>query len=404
MNLTKSGRSRRFLPIVSNKMAKSCIFWSGKAGMNQQFATNTHFSQRTTESQTCFQQWESEDNLCGCQELLEEYHLANPVPLLIEQTTTKHSSSPQKHKDSLTSPKAKRKRTKQKQDEEEEELFEVSEVLGVKITQGEYHYFVHWKGYSVKENSWVPLSRFRDKKGIERFHSRAMLEWNFPKRGEISVLVGGPPCQGVCVNNRFRNFAHPLEDKKNVMMAVFLDYVKYFHPDIVLFENVPGILSLSDGYLLRFLIASFISMGYQVKQGILQAAYYGVPQRRWRVLIWAARKGVHMPVFPSPTHCGHIQVPQIIGRQYNPFAPHTHLFLQLFSHVLAGCSCSPKAVICFHQCPCMMLFLTCLCPSWKDRMMNPCCNTFHLHKTSSKSTSAVAAAVKRKQKTAMNLQ
>ena len=284
-----------------------------------------------TESQTCFQQWESEENLCGCQELLEEYHLANPVPLLIEQTTTKHSSSPQKHKDSLTSPKAKRKRTKPKQDEEEEELFEVSEVLGVKITQGEYHYFVHWKGYSVKENSWVPLSRFRDKKGIERFHSRAMLEWNFPKRGEISVLVGGPPCQGVCVNNRFRNFAHPLEDKKNVMMAVFLDYVKYFHPDIVLFENVPGILSLSDGYLLRFLIASFISMGYQVKQGILQAAYYGVPQRRWRVLIWAARKGVHMPVFPSPTHCGHIQVPQIIGRQYNPFAPHTYL-LCLFSH------------------------------------------------------------------------
>ena len=265
--------------------------------------------------------------MCGCEDLLEEYHMANPVPLFVEQTATNISSS-REHEPS-SQPKAKRKRssaTPTKQ-EEEEELFVVSEVLGV--TQGVYHYFVHWKGYSVKDDSWVPLNRFRDTSGIEGFHTRAMLEWDFPKRGEVSVLVGGPPCQGMSVINRFRNFANPLDDKKNGMLVVFLDYVRYFHPEIVLFENVPGIFSLSDGYLLRFLIASFISMGYQVKQAVLQAAFYGVPQRRWRVIIWAAQKGVRMPHFPSPTHCGEIQVPHIIGRQYNPFA-----FPSLCAHVI----------------------------------------------------------------------
>ena len=206
------------------------------------------------------------------------------------------------------------------------------------IPQGEYHYFVHWKGYSVKENSWVPLSCFHDTNGIETFHSRAMLEWNFPKRGEISVLMGGPPCQGMSVINRFRNFANPLQDKKNGMVVVFLDYVRYFHPEIVLFENVPGIFSLSDGYVLRFLIASFISMGYQVKQAVLQSAFYGVPQRRWRVIIWAAQKGIRMPLFPSPTHSGTIQVPHVVGRQYSPFAFFLSLCLSLSLNIVSRLS------------------------------------------------------------------
>lgn len=264
--------------------------------------------------------------------------------------------------------------------------------------QGEYHYFVHWKGYSAQENSWVPLSRFYDRMGVERFHSRAMLEWDFPKRGQVSILVGGPPCQGMSVINRFRNFAHPLEDKRNEMMVVFLDYVKYFHPEIVLFENVPGIFSLSDGYLLRFLIASFISMGYQVKQAILQAAFYGVPQRRWRVIIWAAQKGVRLPHFPSPTHCGRVQVPHIVARQYKPFASH-HTFPEIISvsHTLppfssTDCSCSPRAATCRHQSPSKMQCQTCPFPAWTWTTKTISCTMFHPQRTSSKSSSAVADA------------
>ena len=80
-------------------------------------------------------QWESEDNLCDCQDLVDEYHMANPVPLFGEKA--KDPPSCEKHKEPLPLPEAKRKRgsTTRKRTKIDEKVYDVSEVLGVKITQ-----------------------------------------------------------------------------------------------------------------------------------------------------------------------------------------------------------------------------------------------------------------------------
>ncbi len=115
-------------------------------------------------------------------------------------------------------------------------------------------------------------------------------------RGALDVLVGGPPCQGFSINapERF------LEDPRN---ELFLDYIRFvdaFQPRALLFENVPGLLSLGDGRVLDLMLASLNQAGYETSVRILFAPHYGVPQERWRLIVLGSRHGVLQ--HPEPTH------------------------------------------------------------------------------------------------------
>lgn len=123
-------------------------------------------------------------------------------------------------------------------------------------------------------------------------------EAGLPKRGDVDLLTGGPPCQGFSGYNRHRK----LNDPRNSLIDVFLDFVDFLKPRFVLIENVPGMLSLDHGRTIRLLRASLQDLGYGVALGILQAGYYGLPQNRWRVFLWAATAGSRLPGFPEPTH------------------------------------------------------------------------------------------------------
>lgn len=116
------------------------------------------------------------------------------------------------------------------------------------------------------------------------------------RKGELDVLVGGPPCQGFSINapDRF------LSDPRN---SLFKDYVRFldeFGPKAFLFENVPGLLSLGDGKVLQRILREFASLDYHVSVKILFAAHYGVPQERWRLILIGAKSGEIQP--PEPTH------------------------------------------------------------------------------------------------------
>ncbi len=117
------------------------------------------------------------------------------------------------------------------------------------------------------------------------------------KRGELSVLVGGPPCQGFSINapERF------LEDPRNALFRHYLRFVEEFRPQALLCENVPGMLSLADGHVFEQILAEFRKCGYYVSVKILFAAHYGVPQERWRLIILGSLRGP-APLHPYPTH------------------------------------------------------------------------------------------------------
>ena len=119
-----------------------------------------------------------------------------------------------------------------------------------------------------------------------------------PRPGEADIIVGGPPCQGFSGFNRHRK----PKDPRNSMLDVFLGFVDFLRPRIVVLENVPGLLSLDDGRVAEALLSSFSDIGYSTRVGLLQAGYYGLPQNRWRTFIYAASKGQPLPEYPLPTH------------------------------------------------------------------------------------------------------
>ncbi|MCH7713098.1 MAG: DNA cytosine methyltransferase, partial [Chloroflexi bacterium] len=92
-----------------------------------------------------------------------------------------------------------------------------------------------------------------------------------------------------------------LEDPRNALFRNYVDFLKEFEPKTLMFENVPGILSLANGMVAEQVVREIGALGYSVSAKILFAAHYGVPQERWRLIILGSRKG-YPPRHPQPTH------------------------------------------------------------------------------------------------------
>lgn len=117
------------------------------------------------------------------------------------------------------------------------------------------------------------------------------------KHGELDLIAGGPPCQGFSINAPKRS----KQDERNHLFKEFLRFVRTFAPKFVLIENVPGLVSFEHGETLDAILSSLSDLGYGADVRILGAAYYGVPQMRWRTIIVGSR-GTELPseVFPLP--------------------------------------------------------------------------------------------------------
>ena len=118
-------------------------------------------------------------------------------------------------------------------------------------------------------------------------------------KGDLSLLAGGPPCQGFSVNAPIRS----TDDERNHLFRDYLRFVEEFEPKAVLIENVPGMLSFEKGLTVKEIIKALDQLGYAASVRILYAAHYGVPQMRWRAFILGNRVGVDPhEMFPLPTH------------------------------------------------------------------------------------------------------
>jgi len=112
---------------------------------------------------------------------------------------------------------------------------------------------------------------------------------SFPK---AHVVIGGPPCQG------FSNLgAHIPDDPRNQLWRQYMRCVEAVLPAVFVVENVPPLLR-SEEYACLTRLAE--DLGYEVEGRILNAADYGVAQRRKRAIVIASRVGA--PEFPEPTH------------------------------------------------------------------------------------------------------
>lgn len=121
----------------------------------------------------------------------------------------------------------------------------------------------------------------------------------------IDIVIGGFPCQGFSVANTRRS----MEDKRNFLYKEMLRVIADKKPLFFVAENVKGILSIDGGKVFDMIKSDFENLvdrdgnniGYKVDAKILNAAEYGVPQARERVVIIGNRIGVKNP-FPNKTH------------------------------------------------------------------------------------------------------
>jgi len=114
---------------------------------------------------------------------------------------------------------------------------------------------------------------------------------------DADVIIGGFPCQGFSVANSNRSE----KDERNFLYLEMLRIVKDKKPNVFVAENVKGIMSLGQGKVLELIKKDFESIGYKVSAQLLNAAEYGVPQARERVIIIGNKIGVENE-FPFPTH------------------------------------------------------------------------------------------------------
>jgi DNA (cytosine-5)-methyltransferase 1 len=113
----------------------------------------------------------------------------------------------------------------------------------------------------------------------------------------VDCVFGGPPCQG------FSLIGHrALEDPRNGLVLEFVRLVSELDARTFMFENVKGLTVGRHKEFLYELVQAFDDAGYNVRLPwlVLDAAHYGVPQHRERLIMMGAKKGVRLADYPVP--------------------------------------------------------------------------------------------------------
>lgn len=127
---------------------------------------------------------------------------------------------------------------------------------------------------------------------IHQFQAREWLRET--DRTEVSLVVGGPPCQGFSVAGK-----RDPNDARNDLFREFVRIVAELQPWYFVMENVPGILTMQKGSVCKAILKSFAEIGYpHTSVAILESAAYGVPQIRPRAFFIGNRLGLPNP-FPK---------------------------------------------------------------------------------------------------------
>lgn len=108
----------------------------------------------------------------------------------------------------------------------------------------------------------------------------------------VDLIVGGPPCQGFSQLGKRQK-----DDPRNQMWRQYMRFVEFFQPKVFLIENVPQLLTSDEFPSIK---KAAEDLGYEIREKVLHAVEYGVPQKRKRAIIFGSKIG--LPNHPEPTH------------------------------------------------------------------------------------------------------
>lgn len=122
-----------------------------------------------------------------------------------------------------------------------------------------------------------------------------------PTFGEnIDFIIGGPPCQSFSSAGRRAAGVRGTNDDRGTLFEEYVRILDDLKPKGFLFENVYGILGAQKGEAIKQIVKAFNDVGYNLSYRVLDAADYGVPQHRERLIMVGLKNKKFK--FPKPTH------------------------------------------------------------------------------------------------------
>lgn len=160
------------------------------------------------------------------------------------------------------------------------------------------------------KNTWLEIGDIKNISGKYILEKIKKLEnFNGKKNIEIDAIFGGPPCQGFSRAGKQKK-----NDKRNFLFLEYLRIINEIKPKYIIFENVPGILDIKfEKFFSCFDNQKYINynaieiikneikkIGYEIlNYKILNAADFGVPQNRQRLILIGYKKGEEKPSYPE---------------------------------------------------------------------------------------------------------
>lgn len=173
---------------------------------------------------------------------------------------------------------------------------------------------------------------------------------------KVDLILGGPPCQAYSIAGRVRDENGMQDDYRNFLFESYVKIVDYFQPKAFVFENVEGILSAMPGGVLIIdrIKQAFSEIGYDITDDLRQnalfdTAYYHVPQKRKRVIIFGCKKsnksvGLIKEFYsklkskatfePMPSETAFMNLPKIYPDSTNPKCSHRTEVDDKFSDII----------------------------------------------------------------------
>ena len=128
---------------------------------------------------------------------------------------------------------------------------------------------------------------------------------------ECDGIIGGFPCQGFSIANTNRS----VDDSRNQLYREFVRVVSDKKPKFFVAENVKGIRTIGKGEVFKKIISDFSDAGYVVRDCLLNAADFGVPQMRERVFLFGLRKDLQNQTEENfPPEISHSKHPDLIRK------------------------------------------------------------------------------------------
>jgi len=123
-------------------------------------------------------------------------------------------------------------------------------------------------------------------------------------KNKVDVVIGGPPCQAYSLAGRARDPDGMKDDPRNHLYKYYVEFLKRYNPKMFVFENVPGILSASNGKFLQQIFDAVEDAGYKMSippKKHLNSKNFNVLQNRKRVIIigWRDELDYKYPEFPE---------------------------------------------------------------------------------------------------------